>query len=94
MFMQGKSIDEIAKERGYSKSTIFTHLSRFVINGKLSLDRLVKKENVEAIKTCLNEHPGFSSFSEIKEALPQSITFEEIRLVREITVTKAYNTVP
>ena len=89
MFMQGKSIDEIAKERGYSKSTIFTHLSRFVINGKLSLDRLVKKENVEAIKTCLKEHPGFSSFSEIKEALPQSITFEEIRLVREIAVRKA-----
>jgi hypothetical protein len=88
MFVHGKSILQIAEERGYAASTIFAHLSRFVINGQLPLEKLMKKDNIETINACLEQHPDFTSLNDLKNELPPSITFGEIKLIREMMMPK------
>ena len=50
MFMQGKTIEEIAKERSFTVSTIEGHLARFVASGELDILKLIPAEKLEIIK--------------------------------------------
>ena len=82
MFREGKTIDEIAKERSLTKSTIESHLASFIPTGEVSLDDIVPKERQIAI---LNAALKFSneerSYTVVKESLPDDYSYGEIRLV-------------
>src|SRR3989338_6140395 len=67
LFRAGKSIEEISKERNLAISTIYDHLYRLVANNYLLSSEFVPG-NVIKLK-------------EIKELLPESITYNEIRCV-------------
>ncbi len=41
MFRDGRSISEIARERGFAVSTIENHLTRFISSGEVSLEQFV-----------------------------------------------------
>ncbi len=82
MFREGKTIDEIAKERSLTKSTIESHLASFIPTGEVALDDIVAKERQIAI---LNAAMKFSneerSYTVVKESLPDDYSYGEIRLV-------------
>jgi transposase len=50
LFEQGKSIGEIAKERGVLVQTIFGHLAKFVENGSLEIERIVAKNTYKILR--------------------------------------------
>ena len=81
MFEEGKTIPEIAKERGVVNETIFGHLAKFAEQGVLDIKRIVAKENIKTFETLFKKNPGFTTISEWKNALPKDFEFNEIRVL-------------
>lgn len=79
---QGMSIEEIARKRGLSKSTIAGHLNRLVREGeKLDLRPLLPpKERFDSIRTAL-DRTGGEYLSPAKEVLGDEYSYDEIRIV-------------
>ena len=80
LFRQGKSIAEIAAERGLSPNTIETHLSLFILTGEIDILELVPELKLEAINEAIAKTDVPSLYA-IKQKLPDDFTFGEIRSV-------------
>jgi nucleoside-triphosphatase THEP1 len=80
MFLQGKTIEEIALERSYAVSTIEGHLARFVASGELDILKVISAEKLALISAFFIE-TGRTSLSEAKEILGDEVTFGELRMV-------------
>jgi ATP-dependent DNA helicase RecQ len=80
LFKEGKSINEIAKERNMAVSTIEGHLASFVANGEIDINKMISEEKQSLIKEAAKIH-GKESFKILKENLPGDITYGEIRMV-------------
>jgi DNA-binding NarL/FixJ family response regulator len=78
MFVEGKNIDEIAKERKLSVTTIESHLSTFVATGKLSAERFVDSEKAEQVIAAAKELNTYK-LAEIKAVLSDDFSYSEIR---------------
>ena len=81
MFRDGKSVAEIATERGLGVSTIEGHLASFIPKGKLRLDELVPIEKVETIRKAVMKFSEDGRLSPIKEHLGDEYSYGEIRAV-------------
>lgn len=80
LFLQGKTIEEIAQERSYTASTIEGHLARFVASGELDILKLIPAEKLEMIQAHFVES-GNSSISEAKGVLGEAVSYGELRMV-------------
>ena len=81
MFNSGLSIDEIAGLRGLAKSTIETHLIRFLQSGEVSLEDIVLYQKIEPIKNAISRlNTGFA-VAPVKEFLGEDYSYGEIRAV-------------
>ncbi len=81
MYREGKSIAEIAKERGLALSTIENHLARFIATGEVSLDDFVSLEKVHVIREAILKFSESEALSPIKEYLGEDYSYGEIRAV-------------
>ncbi|MDR1729202.1 MAG: helix-turn-helix domain-containing protein [Prevotellaceae bacterium] len=84
LFEQGKSIEEIAKERSYAVSTIESHLLPYVKNGDIPLEKLVDPDKIKAIKNVLQQKTDATTLTEIKEALGDDYSWADIRFVKAV----------
>lgn len=82
LFLQGKSIQDIANLRGLVASTIEGHLAHFVSLGELNINDLVPTEKIALIKQAAQEK-GRESLSLLKAHLGDACSYGEIRLVLE-----------
>ena len=80
LYREGKQIEEIAKERGFTTETIEGHLAHYVSTGEISIKDLVSNEKLLLIEPVARIYSG-SSLTPIKEKLGDKITFGEIKLV-------------
>lgn len=89
LFKQGMSIESIAEHRKLSPNTIESHLAYYVSKSELELTSLVPVDKIELIEAAIKRY-GKSSLKQLKENLPEEISYGEIRLVvaREGTVTE------
>jgi len=80
MFNNGKSIVEIAKERGLVPTTIEGHLSFFVEQGELDINKLLAVEKQQAI---LEKIPADNkgSLNDIKKELGTDYSYGELRMM-------------
>ena len=81
LFRDGKSISEIAKERGFGTSTIENHLARFIATGEVSLEQFVPLDKVEPIRQAIIKFNDSGALSPIKEFLGDEYSYGEIRAV-------------
>jgi hypothetical protein len=79
-FKAGKSIAEIAKERGFVESTIQGHLGHYVGTGELDISEVMPQSKVDEILSYLTEHEGISS-SEVKVHFGDKYSYGEIKMV-------------
>lgn len=79
LFTDGKSIAEIATERGLTESTIFGHLSQCVMNGALQLEQLIPQEKLVVLEKFYSENSGIL-LTEAKSKLGDEYSFGELRL--------------
>ena len=80
LFEEGKTIPEIAKERGLVVETIFGHLSKFAEQGVLDLTRIFDKGKIKIFEKVFKEQ-DFESLNDWKKGLPSDFEFNEIRLL-------------
>jgi uncharacterized protein YpbB/nucleoside-triphosphatase THEP1 len=80
LFKNGHTIEEIAKEREMTVSTIEGHLAQYVGSGELCIDQVVPKEKMDIISNYYLNNPD-SGMAAAKEALGDAITYGEIRFV-------------
>ncbi len=80
LFQNGKTIEEIAKERGFVKTTIESHLAHFIPTGEVKITDLMPEKKYKALKKIMKT-TSFDSFSELKEKIDDKFTYSEIRLV-------------
>ncbi len=78
MFCSGMSIEDIAKQRDFTVSTIENHIAYFVAEGMIDIRELVEKETLELVsKTIVTLQT--KSLKEVKEAVPEHIPYSDIR---------------
>lgn len=80
MYNEGKSILEIAEERNITMLTVEGHLAYYISIGKLDIDDFVKAGKQAAIKQVADRF-GINNLNQLKEHLPEDITYGEIKLV-------------
>lgn len=80
LYKEGKRVDEIAKERNLTQSTIEGHLAHYVSIGEIDIKELVSPEKIRSIEAAAKSFNG-TSITPIKEKLGSSISFSEIKLV-------------
>ncbi len=78
-FVNGKSIAEIALERGLTESTVYGHLSQCVLNGALKLEQLLSKEKIEILEKFYSQNSKIL-LGEAKSILGDDYSFGELRL--------------
>ena len=83
LYLQGKTPELIARERGLTIGTIFGHLARYISTGELSIDDLVPQNHQQTILRAIHMADSNASTTAIKELCPPDISYEEIRLVLE-----------
>jgi hypothetical protein len=80
LFKSGKSVLEIAQERGYTTGTIEGHLSHFISTGEISVFDVVSKIKVAKIMAFLIQNPTLST-NEAKSALGDEVLYNDLRAV-------------
>ena len=81
MYRDGRSVTEIADERGLQPGTVEGHLARFIGTGEVRLDELVPLHKIETIRNAVLEFKDQNALSPIKESLGDDYTYGEIRAV-------------
>ncbi len=82
LWKDGKTIEDIAKERKLVTTTIEGHLAYFVGTGDISIDKLVSAEKVKSISNFYKKKKT-SLLSEAKAALGKDVSYSELRFVLE-----------
>lgn len=84
MFISGMAVDRIAAERRLTPGTVFNHLAQYVERGTLPIEQLVPQEHIDEIRNHARTHPQDTSVTQIKEAVSQAVSYDEIRIVRKV----------
>jgi ATP-dependent DNA helicase RecQ len=84
LYRQGRSIEEIARERNLKASTIISHLSELIEAGEaIDVENLIQPGHYEIIFAAL-QAVGGDVLKPVKEFLGDEYSYEEIRLVRAL----------
>ncbi len=81
MFKAGVRIADIAEARGLAKTTIETHLIRFISSGELPVEKLVDSIKVDKIKKAIHQLNSRLAAAPVKEFLGDDYSYSEIRAV-------------
>lgn len=81
LFRQGKSIEEIARERELVSGTIAGHLEHYVRSGEVKIEQLVAREKITKIIRYVQAHGSDKGLTVIKAALGDDVSYADIRLV-------------
>ena len=80
LFKAGKSIEEISKERGFVRGTIFSHLISFIPTGEVKITDLMPMKKYNELKKIM-ETTKYENTTDLKNKIDEKFTYEEIRLV-------------
>lgn len=80
LFENGKTIPEIAKERGLVTETIFGHLAKFAEQGLLDIARIFDKQKIKTFEKEFKK-AAHETLNDWKRELPNEFEFNEIRLL-------------
>lgn len=92
LFSLGKTAEQIAAERNLAQSTIESHLAKLVEIGKVKAQTLISDEWFQVISDVLMEQEDDFTLTEIKNQLPDEITYSAIRIVKAHYIFSANNT--
>jgi hypothetical protein len=80
LFNEGKTIQEIARQRALAVGTIEGHLLYFVTEGNIDINKLVSESHQQMITQAINKF-GKESTKLLKENLAEEISYGAIRFV-------------
>jgi ATP-dependent DNA helicase RecQ len=81
LFRQGLTPVEIAAKRGLAERTVYEHLARLIVDGKVQVGQVVPPKVEAQIRAAITQVGSTARLTPLKAILPDSISFEEIRCV-------------
>jgi len=78
LLQQGKSIDEIAKERNLVRGTIEGHLLPFLLSGEVNIDQVVPSEKQAIIRQTISRHPEMN-INSLREVTGNACSYNDIK---------------
>lgn len=81
LIARGLPIEKIARERGLTVMTIYSHSAKLIEAGKLDVNQVIPKDVQEKIEKAIQKADSTQFLSSIKNRLPEEITYEMIRCV-------------
>jgi len=86
----GKTVAQIAQERGLTVGTIYNHLSQAIELGLLALHDVIElpTASIETIQETLNAHPFEEKLSVIFEALNETYSYDVLRCVQAAMIVE------
>jgi len=82
LYKSDYDLDQIAKMRNLGKSTIFGHLIKwYSAGGELDPEKFITREEERQILVAMSKAENYQKLKPIKDHLPESISYEKIRLV-------------
>jgi energy-coupling factor transporter ATP-binding protein EcfA2 len=81
MWKAGKTIEEIAKERVFTKSTIEGHFEKLIEEEKMDIGEVLDKTTFDKIMAAFDKLPDAEGTKPIKEILGDEISFGQIKMV-------------
>ncbi len=81
LFAEGITPREVAAKRGLVVTTIYAHAAELIKAGRLDIRRMVTEEIEAQIRQAIADVGAYDKLTPIKERLPKSIDFPEIRCV-------------
>jgi ATP-dependent DNA helicase RecQ len=89
LWEKGGTLEEIARKRGLTPSTITEHLVQLIDEGRsIDLNRILSEERIALIEEAI-VRAGGPRLVPIRALLPQDVSYDEIRLVVGQYVQKA-----
>ena len=83
LYNTGKSVADIARERGLALESVYNHLGQAVARGTLSIREFISRADQEAIEALLEAAPLTVALSEIKAQAEDRYAYHQLRMVRE-----------
>lgn len=80
MYRSGMTLDEIAAERGYARSTIEGHLSHYISTGEVDIHAFMEPDDVNAILEYFSEHPN-ALHSEARAFFNEKYSYGQLKMV-------------
>lgn len=81
LFLEGKTVQEIAEIRSLAVSTIFVHFIKFVEEGNIAIEQIVSSDRIALICDALQDFTE-GTLAPVKEQLGDDFSYGEIRLVK------------
>jgi len=81
LIKEGKTMEEVAKERQLSKQTIATHCARLIQEEKLDLRDVMEAKRINQLYDIFEEYDG-GSLTPLKEQVGKRFTWDELKLYR------------
>jgi DNA-binding CsgD family transcriptional regulator/energy-coupling factor transporter ATP-binding protein EcfA2 len=81
LYKEGKSMEEIAKLRGYTINTIENHLGKYIEKGEVGIEELMDAPSILEISRFYESSPG-STLTEAKNALSQKYSWAQLKFVK------------
>ncbi|QHS58105.1 helix-turn-helix domain-containing protein [Chitinophaga agri] len=81
LYLSGKTLAEIAEERGLAVSTVESHLADCVAHDELKIDRFIDEKKISKILVLVKEL-GVTASAPIKARLGDEVSWGEIRAVQ------------
>ncbi len=75
------SLEEIARQRGFSLGTVQGHLVQFIEKGEVDINEFVSADKQKLILDALNEFDPSAGITPVKSRLPEEISYSDIRFV-------------
>ncbi|MDI9341628.1 MAG: AAA family ATPase [Sediminibacterium sp.] len=82
LYKQLKSIEAVAKERGFSISTIEGHLAHFIKSGELDIQDIVAPDRIKRIESVLGKVNPEEGLAPVMGLLPAGYGYGEVRMVQ------------
>ena len=80
LYQAGKTVAQIASERGFAVSTIEGHLAQSIGKGELPVEAVLPSEKITLIRSYLEANKP-TTFSEVVQNVGNGVTYSEIRYV-------------
>ncbi len=80
MFKKGKTIEEIAKERGLVKGTIETHLIQFMKTGEITALDLISEKRYKALENLIS-NTTYKGLGDLKKKIGNKGTYTELQIM-------------
>ena len=77
---EGKTIKEIAEQRGITEGTVLGHFAKIASAGILDIDKLFPREKIQLFEDRYRKHQ-FANLTEWKNSLPDYFEYNEIRVL-------------